>query len=460
MPPEAQAFVEAVEEAYHQFDSERTMLEHSLELTSDELVEHNQRLQDELGRVQRMQGALERELRERKRVEEALRRSLVRLDEAQRIAAVGYWEWRLRTGEVLWSDETFRIYGYEPGSVEPSQELFVSHTHPDDLAQLTRHVRLSRPGRSRREEYRIHRVTGEVRTIQISSQIGLDEEGHPTHIFGIMRDVTDEREHEQTLIRAREQAEEAQRHAEELLALKTTLLDNISHELRTPLAAIIGFAEILAADLDGERQEFAQLIAQSGERLLDTFNSVLTLATLESGTQTLDVKECELVAEAREAVRLLEQQVEARGLYLRLDAPEDVAVHADVPALHRVLHNLIGNALKFTAQGGVTVRIGRALHEDGRAYGVVAVEDTGRGIDPAFLPRLFDAFQQESKGMARTHEGAGLGLTIVRRLAEMMQGWVEAESVVGVGSTFRVYLPCASASPLRLVPRHTEEHPG
>lgn len=447
-----EAFVEAVNEAYHQFDSERVLLERSLDMTSEELVAHNQRLREELEAGRVMQQKLEAELRERKRAEESLRRNMVRLDEAQRLSGAGYWEWNVRTGDAVWSSEMYRIFGYEPGSITPNHHLFITHCHPEDVRPLTEYMRSIRTGRSQPTEFRIRRADdGGVRTLRASARIAADTAGRLSEAFGVCLDITEQRTYEHTLIAAREQAEAATRHAEELLLLKTTLLNNVSHELRTPLAAIIGFADILMADLDGERREFAQLIAQSGERLLDTFNSVLTLASLESGQEQLTLRPCELATEAEEAVQLLQPQARERRLFLTLDVEEAVRVRADSSALHRIFQNLLGNALKFTPQGGITVRVGRHVEPGGRFCGVVSIHDTGRGINPVFLPHLFDAFQQESKGMTRSHEGAGLGLTIVRRLTEMMGGRVEVESTLGVGSTFRVYLPLAGAPHLSLV---------
>ena len=153
IPPGLEAFVQAVDEAYRQFDGERELLESSLEVTSEELVERNRHLRDELQAGLGMQEKLEEELRERRRVEESLRRNVVRLDEAQRLSGMGYWEWNVRTGAAVWSSEMYRIFGYEPGSVTPSHRLFLSHVHPEDLRRLTRYVQSIRTGRSRAEEH-------------------------------------------------------------------------------------------------------------------------------------------------------------------------------------------------------------------------------------------------------------------------------------------------------------------
>ncbi len=449
-PPELAPFADAVNEAYHQFEDERRLLERSLGLTSEELVARNQHLQRELEKVQQMQARLEAELAERQRVEESLRRNVVRLDAAQRLAGMGYWEWDTATGRVFFSDETFRIFGYAPGAVAPSQRLFLQHVVREDLDKLTRYVRLSRRGTSRELEYRIRRVEGEVRMLRASSQRALNAAGRPTQLFGIVVDVTQQWMREESLVEARQQAEAAQRHAEALLLAKNSLLDNIGHELRTPLTAILGFADVLALDLEGQPREFARLIAQSGERLLETFNAVLDLATLESGRDAFQVQPCNLASVCEAVAREMTPLAEAKALTLDFEPPaQPVSVSADGDALHRILHNLVANAVKFTHEGGVTLRVAMGTSRDGRACGLVEVEDTGPGISPAFLPNLFEPFEQESKGMARRHEGAGLGLAVARGMARRMGGDVEVESWLGRGSIFRLVMPVGAH--LRLV---------
>ena len=261
-----------------------------------------------------------------------------------------------------------------------------------------------------------------------------------------LRDVTERKRAQAVLVQAKRQAEE-------VAHLKSTFLANMSHEIRTPLTAILGFSDILSDEVtDPEQREFVDLIARSGRRLMDTLNSVLDLARLEAGRGDLACRPARLAEAADEAATLMGPAAAERGLTLRavIEAPDAVAAIDDA-AFARILHNLVGNALKFTETGGVTIRVcvGTGVHA-GRA--VVRVEDTGQGIDAEFLPRLFGEFEQESAGMERTHEGAGLGLAISRQLVERMDGTIDVESEKGRGTTFTLSFPLVGADVPPAVP--------
>src|SRR5690606_27532977 len=189
----------------------------------------------------------------------------------------------------------------------------------------------------------------------------------------IVRDVTARKRYEQGLIEARDRAEE-------LLRLKTTLLHNMSHELRTPLTAILGFAELLAGEVEGDAACFVSMINAGGQRLLDTLNSVLDLAHLEAGTFELRPEPVDVGAAVGETARLLLPLADRKAIDLRVDVPPArTEVLADRAALTRILSNLVSNAIKFTDAGHVACRV--ETDDEGVR---VAVEDTGVGISPAF----------------------------------------------------------------------------
>ena len=231
----------------------------------------------------------------------------------------------------------------------------------------------------------------------------------------------------------------AKEHAEEMARLKTTFLTNMSHEIRTPLTGIIGFAQILSEEIKGEHSEFVTLIEQSGRRLLDTINSVLDLARLESNRMSMTLEPVDVAEEVRRTARLLTPLADRRSLYIRAEVEGGIVCRLDKTGLNRILNNLIGNAIKFTEDGGVTVRSSR----DGGEC-VIEVIDSGVGISSEFLPHLFDEFRQESTGADRSHEGSGMGLAITRKLVDIMGGKIFVESTKGVGSTFTVRFPMLS----------------
>ena len=251
------------------------------------------------------------------------------------------------------------------------------------------------------------------------------------------------------------EAAEAQAHAEELLRLKASFLHNMSHELRTPLTAILGFSEILAAEADGDDQELALAIYRGGLRLRSTLNSVLDHAQLEAGRVTVNLERIDVVARVTESVDLLRPLADEKGIVLVGPTGADVWTPADVDALDRVVTNLVGNAVKFTQEGAVSVTVQRVSEEHGD-YVEVAVSDTGVGMTDAELSRVFNAFEQASEGESRRHEGTGLGLAITERLVALQGGCISVESTPGVGSTFRALFP---AEPQRAADRGAEAAP-
>ncbi len=267
---------------------------------------------------------------------------------------------------------------------------------------------------------------GGTRHVEVHAQLRRDEAGAVLGVTGTVADVTDA---------VRFEAErEAREQTEEMLRLKSSFLQNMSHELRTPLTGILGFADILADEAPADLQEPVAIIQRGAERLMATLTSVLDLAQLESAAVRLHPEVVDLAAEAREVAEGLGALAASRGL--RLSVSGDAQAVLDRSALHRVLTNLVGNALKFTDCGGVEVRA-----ESGAGCVRLVVADTGRGIAPAFLPHLFDEFRQASEGLDREHEGNGLGLTITKRLVDLMGGTIRVESEPGAGTTFTVSLP-------------------
>ncbi len=378
--------------------------------------------------------AVSRNVTEQKRTEAAFRQSEERFRLATSAASVGVFELDIATGHFQWSENARGLLGLGPG---PSLrwEEFLALVHPDDrldLAGALARVREPEASGHFDERARIVRPDGTVRWLSARGDIVSGESGSsPARLVGVVLDVTERERYEAGLIAAREAAEEAAR-------LKSAFLANMSHEIRTPLTAILGFAEVLGDEVEGEQAEFVHLIRQGGQRLMDTLDSVLDLARLESGSLHLDRRSVDLAAAARRAAARYAVQAAERGLRLTLGSPVPVHVDADENAVARVLANLLSNAIKFTATGEVSIRVRQV-----DAWGEVVVSDTGVGIAPSFLPHLFEAFKQESVGHSRTHEGNGIGLSLTKRLLDQLGGTISVTSEKGVGSTFTIRLPLA-----------------
>jgi DNA-binding response OmpR family regulator len=248
--------------------------------------------------------------------------------------------------------------------------------------------------------------------------------------------------------------------------MKSQFLTNMSHELRTPLNAIIGFSAVLRDGLTGQMTEqqrgFIGDISSSGEHLLSLINDILDLSKVEAGKMMLDVGPVEMSSLLVNSFSIIREKAASRRISLDIDVAEELGVvQADGRKVKQILYNLLFNAVKFTNEGGqVTLRARRVLHRDagqlsgsrtGRSFPLaddefaefleISVTDNGIGISRDGLERLFQPFSQIDSGLARKFEGAGLGLVMVKRLAELHGGTVAVESVVGEGSCFTVWLP-------------------
>lgn len=271
-----------------------------------------------------------------------------------------------------------------------------------------------------------HDTVNESRSSEIASVLQL--------IAEIIGNAVERERIDNKLISARDQAEEASR-------IKTAFLANMSHEIRTPLTSILGFASLLADEVTDENLlDFVQLIQQSGQRLMDTLNSVLDLAQLEARGVVFNFGLFNVTDQVREILRLVKPLADEKKITLSLESNDPTAmVRVDQACIHRILMNLIGNAIKFTYQGGVKA----IIHATGTKVDI-SIADSGIGISKDFLPQIFDEFSQESSGLTRSHEGSGLGLTITKRLSELMGADISAKSEPGKGSVFTLSVDRAS----------------
>jgi len=254
-------------------------------------------------------------------------------------------------------------------------------------------------------------------------------------VIAVTRDVSDQRQRELELEEARRAAVSANEAKDRFLAI-------VSHELRTPLNAIIGFSEMLASDSlcpadEARRREYAGIIAGSGRHLLDVVNSLLDVSRIESGNFTIAPEPFDLAALARDCCDLMEVRARAAGVCIRREiGPEACTIVADPRACRQILLNLLANALKFTPQGEVAVRLASR-----GAQVALVVSDTGIGIAECDLPQLGKPFFQAHSSYDRPHEGAGLGFSVVQGLVALHGGSVEVASRSGEGTTVTVSLP-------------------
>jgi PAS domain S-box-containing protein len=268
--------------------------------------------------------------------------------------------------------------------------------------------------------------------LKLSARPQRDEAGHITGAQGVIHDISLEVYTRDALRVARETAEQAD-------AAKSAFLANMSHEIRTPMTGILGTADlILDSELTPEQRRSVDLIVASGETLLTIINDILDLSKIEAGQLELEDIPFDLHETLRDTVSLMGTAATTKGVTLALEMRSDVprSVRGDPTRIKQVLNNLVSNAIKFTAKGGVTISASITSREADAAAVRFAVRDTGIGIEPAAAARIFEPFRQADASTTRNYGGTGLGLSISRRLVEMMGGTLDVDSIPGEGSEF------------------------
>lgn len=336
-------------------------------------------------------------------------------------------EWK-----VKWASASFKkLTGSSPSEITGASLSDIVDVDNADVFDTILATEIP-PGSARIVEARCESASGEVKDIVVDVK---DLRG-ASGIGGILLTITDISETKRTqreLLQAKETAEE-------MIRLKDSFLANMSHEIRTPLTGILGFAQVLMDETRGEKKQLATYIRDGGDRLLKTLNSFLDLAQLESNSINHNVERLDVVLETKNVVSHFVPEAHARNLELDIEAEADALyARVDRSIYVRILQNLLHNAFKFTKTGKIAVAI-RSEPE----WVCVDVADTGEGIAEDFLPSIFKEFTQESSGLTRSHEGAGLGLAITRRLLSLMGGSIDVESEKGQGTTFTFRLPTAS----------------
>ena len=397
-----------------------------------------------------------RDVTAKKRAEEALRRSEERFQLAVAGSTDALWDWDVVSNEVWYAPRFKEILGYSDDEFPNVFGSFESHLHPDDrdvtLQRVAEHLEHRRPYDV---EYRLRTKSGEWRWIRARGQALWNGAGEPYRMAGSISDITEHKRSQELLARAKELAEAAS-------AAKSQFLANMSHELRTPLNAIIGYSELLEEEAgdrdDPSTVEDLRKIARAGHHLLGLINDVLDLSKVEAGKMELDPERFDLAEMLHDTEATVEPLFAERGNSLELVTADGVgAVTLDRTRLRQIVLNLLSNANKFTDKG--TVRLS-ARREAGAGQDrlVLTVTDTGIGMTPEQLSRIFEPFSQADGSTTRRHGGTGLGLTICRRLCEMMGGSIEAESEPDRSSTFTVRLPLAETAP-SVAPAASAERP-
>jgi PAS domain S-box-containing protein len=394
------------------------------------------------------------DITERKRIEESLRVNEERLKMATRAGGVGIWDWDVVNNVLSWDESMYTLYGIVAEDFSGAFDAWARTLHPDDREYAEAENQAALRGvRESSPEFRIVRPDGSIRMIKASAKTSFDEAGKPLRMVGTNFDITDIKRIEAELRLYKDHLEEEvqQRTTELMLArdsaeaanrAKSVFLANMSHELRTPLNAILGFSNLMrkAPTLSDEQRTNLDIINRSGSYLLNLINDVLEMAKIESGRVQLENAPLDLGALVRDVTDMMQVKAGEKGLRLLVDQSSEFPryIRGDESRLRQILINLVGNAVKFTVQGGVTVRFGLKPNGVQRRM-LIEVEDSGIGISADNQRRIFDPFVQV--GRPADQKGTGLGLTITRQFVQLMDGTISLESIPGKGSLFRVELP-------------------
>ncbi|MGB0715680.1 MAG: PAS domain-containing protein [Phycisphaerae bacterium] len=369
-----------------------------------------------------------------------------RLELAIGAAQAGLWDWNVDR-KTFTSNATFHtMFDEDPLFGHIPEAYFFSRVHSEDVPHLEAELEKAFQDdnyeydvdfrvRTKADRYTWVRSTGRI--------IERNLDGSPHRMIGQHINITPQKETEAAMRQALEELEantllanELAAHAEASTVAKSNFLANMSHEIRTPMTAILGFAEALfESELNEEDRDAVDTIHRNGELLLNIINDILDFSKIEAGKMTVEQIDCTPTELLTDTFKLMQLRAESKGLTLKIDYLSDLPeqVRTDPTRLKQILVNLVGNAIKFTDQGSVTIEASWSNNEF-----AVDVVDTGIGISSACLEELFQPFSQADESTTRRFGGTGLGLTISKRFAELLGGDITAASQPGEGSRFCV----------------------
>jgi PAS domain S-box-containing protein len=421
-----------------------------------ELARLNETLQREISERENAQAALrtanqdlERRVQERTaaltRAHQGVRENEERLRMALAVARLAAWEWELATGRMTWSTDPEEAFGFPKGSFGP--ELRMTRVlHPDDLRPVEEAFALALEKGLYEAEYRLLRGDGRVVWITERGLVVRDADGSAERMVGISRDLTADKEASLERDRLLRDARDARDEAERQSRLKDEFLATLSHELRTPMNVILGWLATLESGKP-IRDVYSALavIRRNGELQARLIDDLLDMNRLLSGNFHLEIGRVDIGGMLQTTIQGLQPAANGKSVQLIASVDSSIGeVVADSRRLQQVLWNLVHNAIKFTPSGGrVEIRI-----QETSGLLEIAVQDTGQGIGPEFLPHVFERFRQEDSSLSgRSVGGLGLGLSIAKHLVELHGGTIEAWSDgANTGARFVVRVPATAAN--------------
>lgn len=352
----------------------------------------------------------------------------------------GIFDWDVVNDKVFYSRRFFEMLGYQRKAFTGTPDDFKELLHPEDREKAWSHIEQYLNGElsEYRQEFRLKHQTGRWVWIQSRAKAVFDRHGEATRLVGAHTDITPTIKTKQRLVSEKEEAEEANRAKSEFLA-------HMSHEIRTPLTAISGIAEIFQKNTDGlddKQKKLVGTLLSSTASLKDLINDILDFSKIESGELEMDEQAFLLDEVFENVISMMSLKASEKGVSFVFDYAnlKKTDFYGDAKRIRQILINLVNNAVKFTDEGGVTVKAD-IENREGNDFLRVDVADTGIGIAPENFDMIFERFKQADSSVSRKYGGTGLGLPISRNLARLMGGDIFLSSEAGNGSTFTVLLP-------------------
>jgi two-component system CheB/CheR fusion protein len=428
-----------------------------------------------------------RDIRDRQQAERARQESELRFELALEGSNDGFWDWRkVQSDEQWWSPRFYELLGFLPGECPSSWTSFQTLVHEQDRELLVARMQDHLAGLTLLDhELRLRCKSGAYRWFRYRGQAVTNEQGVLARMAGSLSDVDERRRTQEELrdhalqlqqaksavertaadlVRSMEELAESKKKAEDSTRSKSEFLANMSHEIRTPMTSIMGFADLLLdpSTPPEERRSHLLTIRRNGEHLLTLINDILDLSKVEAGRVELEQIGFSPLDVLDDVRALMKAKLQEKRLLLGIDfeTPIPRQVRADPVRLRQILVNLVGNAIKFTETGGIRVVAGFVPDDSGRTGRLyVRVDDSGIGMTGEQVARLFKPFVQADTSTTRRFGGTGLGLTIARRLAQMMGGDIQVESHAGRGSSFTVEIEVSGTPAIELHdPRLERKH--
>lgn len=374
----------------------------------------------------------------RKKNDEELEKTRMKLIEAQEAAKLGYWERDILNNKNYWSDEIYKIFGLEPQSIIPIASSYYEYVHPDDLDYCREASKQLREGKINYFEYRYVAVDGKVGWISSRLKSFFDEEGKMTTLRGYIQEITERKLLELEIVRAKEIAEEES-------LLKSEYIANMSHELRTPLNVMLGAIQLfnlyINEDVAANKEKITKFLPsmkQNCLRLIRLVNNLIDSTKIDAGYMKLQLRNHNIVSVVEEIGLSISEFAKLKNIEVIFDCEiEEKVIACDVDSIERIVLNVLSNAIKFIkGEGLIFIKV-----FCGEQKVIISIKDNGIGIPEDKTEMIFERYKQVNKGLTRQEEGSGIGLSLSRSLAEMHGGKMYAKGVLGQGSEFFIELP-------------------